>query len=48
MHPLILTCLAMLAFAANSVLCRLALGDKLIDPASYTTLLELYDRYAGH
>jgi len=38
MNPLILTCLAMLAFAANSVLCRLALGGELIDPGSYTTL----------
>jgi len=28
----------MLAFAANSVLCRLALGDRLIDPASYTSV----------
>lgn len=37
-HPLILTCLAMFAFAANSVLCRLALGGQLIDPASYTTI----------
>ena len=35
-HPLILTCLAMFAFAANSVLCRLALGGELVDPASYT------------
>ena len=36
MHPIILTCLAMIAFAANSVLCRLALGGELIDPVSYT------------
>ncbi|MFQ3185656.1 DMT family transporter [Marinomonas primoryensis] len=28
--------LALLAFAANSVLCRLALADGLIDPASFT------------
>jgi drug/metabolite transporter (DMT)-like permease len=28
----------MLAFAANSLLCRLALGDDSIDPASFTTV----------
>ena len=28
----------MLAFAANSILCRLALGSELIDPGSFTTL----------
>ncbi len=33
-----LTCLAMIAFAANSVLCRQALGDDHIDAASFTTL----------
>lgn len=33
-----LTALAMLAFAANSILCRLALRDGDIDPASFTTL----------
>ena len=31
-----LTCLALIAFAANSVLCRLALGNGLIDAASFT------------
>lgn len=31
-----LTVLAMLAFAANSILCRLALADGSIDPASFT------------
>ncbi len=31
-----LTCLAMLAFAANSILCRLALATGAIDPASFT------------
>ncbi len=36
--PVALTCLAMLAFAANSVLCRMALGGALIDPASFTAL----------
>jgi hypothetical protein len=30
--------LAMLAFAANSLLCRLALRDAAIDPASFTAL----------
>jgi len=33
-----LTALAMCAFAANSVLCRLGLGKSAIDPAAYTTL----------
>jgi len=31
-----LTLLALVAFAANSILCRLALGSELIDPISYT------------
>lgn len=35
---LFLTALAMIAFAANSVLCRLALGAGLIDAASFATL----------
>lgn len=30
--------LALVAFAANSVLCRLALGEAAIDPASYTAV----------
>jgi drug/metabolite transporter (DMT)-like permease len=34
----VLTVLAMLCFAANSVLCRLALGPHLIDPASFTSV----------
>ncbi len=35
--PFILsTVLALLAFAANSVLCRMALGNNLIDPAGFT------------
>ena len=38
MKPLMLTLLAMLAFAANSVLCRMALGDQLIDATSFTTI----------
>jgi len=35
---LILTVLAMVAFAGNSLLCRLALKHTAIDPASFTTL----------
>jgi drug/metabolite transporter (DMT)-like permease len=35
---MVLTTLAMLAFAANSVLCRLALGQHLIDPASFAAV----------
>ena len=34
----LLTTLAMLAFAANSLLCRVALGQGLIDAASFATL----------
>lgn len=34
----LLTIVAMLAFAANSLLCRLALGQQLIDAASYTAI----------
>ncbi|SEF79428.1 DMT family transporter [Marinobacterium lutimaris] len=33
-----LTCLAMLAFAGNSLLCRIALRDTAIDPASFTAI----------
>ena len=33
-----LTAAAMVAFAANSLLCRAALGRGLVDPASFTTL----------
>jgi drug/metabolite transporter (DMT)-like permease len=35
---LLLTCVAMLCFAANSLLCRLALAPDLIDPASFTSV----------
>jgi drug/metabolite transporter (DMT)-like permease len=38
MKVFMLTTLAMIAFAANSLLCRMALGDSAIDPASFTTL----------
>lgn len=38
MRTFALTALAMLAFAANSLLCRAALGEDLIDAASFATL----------
>jgi drug/metabolite transporter (DMT)-like permease len=38
MRPALLTGAAMIAFAANSLLCRLALGPDLIDPASFATV----------
>ncbi|MCA8965349.1 MAG: DMT family transporter [Planctomycetes bacterium] len=34
----LLTALALLAFAANSILCRFALADAAVDPASFTAL----------
>lgn len=37
-RTIFLTVLAMLAFAANSILCRLALADGSIDPASFTLI----------
>ena len=37
-RTLLLTCLAMLAFAGNSLLCRLALRETDIDAASFTTI----------
>lgn len=37
-RTLLLTALAMLAFAGNSLLCRAALRDSQIDPASFTVL----------
>ena len=37
-RTLLLTALAMLAFAGNSLLCRVALRDTDIDPASFTAL----------
>ncbi|TVT67369.1 MAG: DMT family transporter [Pseudomonas sp.] len=37
-RTLLLTALAMLAFAGNSILCRIALRDTAIDPASFTGL----------
>ncbi len=38
LRPAVTTSLALIAFAANSVLCRMALGDESIDPASFTTI----------
>lgn len=38
LHTSLYTGLALVAFAANSVLCRLALGEGTIDAASFTTL----------
>ena len=38
MKALLLTLIAMIAFAANSLLCRLALGEGLIDAASFTAI----------
>ena len=35
---LLFTALALMAFAANSLMCRLALGGGSIDPASFTTI----------
>lgn len=37
-RTVLLTLFAMLAFAANSVLCRLALGQELIDAATFATV----------
>jgi len=34
----VLTALTLVAFAANSLLCRMALGGNLIDPVSFTTI----------
>lgn len=38
MRTVLLTVVAILAFAANSLLCRLALGQGLIDAATFTTV----------
>ncbi len=38
MRIALLTTATMIAFAANSILCRLALGDETIDAASFTTI----------
>lgn len=34
----LLTAFTLIAFAANSLLCRMALGEELIDPMSFTTI----------
>jgi drug/metabolite transporter (DMT)-like permease len=34
----ILTLIALIAFAANSIICRMALGNSVIDPASFSTI----------
>ena len=38
LKTMLLTFLALVAFAANSVLCRLALNDNIIDAASFTSI----------
>ena len=38
MHYALLTAFTLIAFAANSLLCRMALGAHLIDPVSFATL----------
>ena len=38
MQTIIYTCLAMFAFAANSILCRIALSESEIDPATFTSI----------
>ena len=38
MRTILLTLLTLFAFAANSILCRMALKDGLIDPVSFTQL----------
>lgn len=38
MTVLILTAFTLVAFAANSLLCRMALGEHLIDSVSFATL----------
>ena len=38
LRAIVLTALAMLAFAANSLLCRLALGKESIDPSSFASV----------
>lgn len=38
MHTLLFTVVALIAFAANAVLCRLALGEQSIDAASFTII----------
>lgn len=37
-HPVLLTSIALLAFAGNSILCRVALKDTDIDPGSFSSI----------
>jgi drug/metabolite transporter (DMT)-like permease len=37
-RTVLLTGLALVAFAGNSILCRMALGDRLMDPAGFTAV----------
>ena len=38
LNTTLLTAFALVAFAANSIICRMALGNTAIDPASFTTI----------
>jgi len=38
LRPIVYTSITMLAFAGNSILCRMALRDGAIDPASFTSI----------
>jgi len=38
LYIILLTAFALVAFAANSIICRMALGGTAIDPASFTTI----------
>ena len=38
MRTIWLTALALVAFAANSILCRIALRDAAVDPATFSTI----------
>ncbi|MFK8041681.1 hypothetical protein [Congregibacter sp.] len=38
MKTTVYTTLALIAFAGNSILCRLALGEDAIDPSSFTII----------
>ena len=38
LYIILLTTFALIAFAANSIICRMALGNEAVDPASFTTV----------
>ncbi len=38
LNTILLTAFALIAFAANSIICRMALGNAAIDPASFATI----------